>query len=73
MRGNARVIAETAHMRKDLAEFTMPEELAAGLTQFGIHRTRWRTGWQGSTACAGRWGRSFRRSRQRSTTPIAAR
>ncbi|MET9031168.1 IS110 family transposase [Nocardia sp. NPDC004168] len=36
---DARVIAETARMRRDLVEVTMPEDLVAGLTQLTRYRT----------------------------------
>jgi nucleotide-binding universal stress UspA family protein len=35
---NARVIAETARLRSDLAEVTMPDELIVGLTQLTSYR-----------------------------------
>ncbi|UAK30835.1 IS110 family transposase [Nocardia asteroides] len=42
---DARVIAETARMRRDLAEVAMPEELVAGLTQLTRYRADLMSDW----------------------------
>ncbi|MEV0365092.1 IS110 family transposase [Nocardia fusca] len=42
---DARVIAETARMRRDLVEVTMPEDLVAGLTQLTRYRTDLMADW----------------------------
>ncbi len=42
---DAKVIAETARMRRDLSQVTMPEELVVGLTQLTSYRTDLMSDW----------------------------
>ncbi|MFD0364607.1 IS110 family transposase [Nocardia sp. GCM10030253] len=42
---DARVIAETARLRRDLTEITMPDELVVGLTQLTAYRTDLMADW----------------------------
>ncbi|MGY4103969.1 IS110 family RNA-guided transposase [Nocardia sp. R16R-3T] len=42
---DARVIAETARLRRDLAQVTMPDELVVGLTQLTSYRTDLMSDW----------------------------
>lgn len=71
---DARVIAETARLRGDLAEVTMPDELIVELTQLTGYRTDLMGDWvRGINGCGDCWARSSPPWRQPSTTRLARR